>query len=303
VACTIRNNSIRDARNAVGGGVWFGGAGETIAHCLVVGNVIHDAFSLYGAGLETAAGGSTAIYCTFYANTLGNGTWRGGAGIHTTSPSSFDVLYCIIANNDGEGLRKEGLGSMWNDYNDVWGNAGGNYALCSAGPNSISVDPSFAGPSDPHLLAGSPCIDASPNAVALPNAFLDPDGDPRATDGNLDGVLRVDLGGDEYLPARLTRTGPPRMGSVVTMRTAGPAASNHALLLGAEARFEAPPYGVLLVGNPVVIAVDVVPLAVPLLIPILPGLEGVRIQLQALVWPSANPTVGNLSNAVELMLY
>jgi hypothetical protein len=84
-----------------------------------------------------------------------------------------------------------------NNFNDVWGNVGGNYCgLAAAGTNDVFATPLFLSPlsGDYHLLPTSPCIDAGTNEGA---PKIDFDGDDRPIDGNADGIARVDIGADE----------------------------------------------------------------------------------------------------------
>ena len=63
------------------------------------------------------------------------------------------------------------------------------------GPGNIDVDPMFTGPSDFHLLPGSPAIDAGdPADIGIVDDF---DNGPRPLDGNGDGSRIIDMGAFE----------------------------------------------------------------------------------------------------------
>jgi len=99
-----------------------------------------------------------------YHNTLDGGTFKGikigyegSAGSGALSP---DIRYNIITNFGQYGIYREAdSGAPSLDYNDVWNNAAGNYAGCSAGPASISLDPEYGSYA---LRSTSPCIDRIP---------------------------------------------------------------------------------------------------------------------------------------------
>jgi hypothetical protein len=97
------------------------------------------------------------------------------SGLTILMCDGIDIRNNILTNNleyglqylNGEYPQNTNIAS---DYNDVWGNAIGNYYLTSAAVHDLSADPLFlAG----HKLAdGSPCIDAGdPDAQ-----YNDPDG-------------------------------------------------------------------------------------------------------------------------------
>lgn len=87
----------------------------------------------------------------------------------------------IIANNGGYGVFLHPNSQRTILYNDVWGNAKGNYYQFtsplspftpSPGTGELSVDPKFVSASDYHLQAGSPAINAGDPSPQ----YNDPDG-------------------------------------------------------------------------------------------------------------------------------
>lgn len=116
--------------------------------------------------------------------------------------------------------------------NVTGGDADENTCADGAGDPGIAktavtaVDPRFVDPGagDFHLAAGSPLIDAGPTAAALPGlGASDLDGAPRLTDGDGDGVARLDLGAFEF--QRPKPAAPPEDTPVSTATGAAPAAT------------------------------------------------------------------------------
>jgi hypothetical protein len=91
------------------------------------------------------------------------------------------------------------------------------------GPGNINLDPLFAGPSDFHLLAGSPSIDAADPLPAVP-VNEDFDGALRPVDGNGDCAPRADMGAYELqLPPPAACLPPPAATPMPTTTPATPA--------------------------------------------------------------------------------
>jgi uncharacterized repeat protein (TIGR01451 family) len=143
-----------------------------------------------GGGIHNAGGalpGMVVRYTTITSNTAPTG---GGIGINT---GYVLVTGTVVVSNTaatGGGLYSPELGQMTVDYNNVWGNAGGNYHNVITGSHDMHSPPrfvDFAG-GDFHLLVDSPCIDAGEPSSDL---NVDIDDDPRPQ-----GVGH-DLGADE----------------------------------------------------------------------------------------------------------
>lgn len=155
-----RNNS-----RSHGGGVFTRDAQVMARYNVFTGNEC-----LYWGGAFASTNNSldTLINNSFYDNDASLGS------ITIAYTTSVRILNNIVAFNRCEGLAISQLGSCSNDFNDVFGNADGNYSSVSPGFNSLSADPLWQDTSsyDLRLIPGSPCIDAgSPLAT-----FNDPDG-------------------------------------------------------------------------------------------------------------------------------
>jgi hypothetical protein len=93
-------------------------------------------------------------------------------GLAIESARVAEITNNIVTDN-GFGISISFVYNYTISYNDVYGNAGGDYVGCEPGIGDISADPMFVGgvPFDYHLTALSPCIDAGD-----PNSPPDPDG-------------------------------------------------------------------------------------------------------------------------------
>lgn len=127
-----------------------------------------------------------------FHNTIDSGSQFGVYTLETVSPGSMapKIKYNNITNFGQGGIKQDGLGTLTLDYNDVWNNGPtgvSNYIGTGAGTNDISQDPKYE---RKRLTAGSPCIDAVPDA-------------DNVLDDDLDGRLRPngankDIGCFEY---------------------------------------------------------------------------------------------------------
>lgn len=185
----IMHNSSLSSR---GGGIGvFGGSNPTIKFNTVAKNS-----SLLGGGVHLDSGNAVLYY-----NTIADNSAARGAGVCLAQQTRPTIVGNIIAaNTDSEGIYGEANSVATFSYNNVWGNAGGNYGgvldnLTGLSGN-ISKNPRFVSTdtNDFSLTAYSPCINAGdPNFVAGPND-VDINGDPR-----LIGQY-VDIGADEAWP-------------------------------------------------------------------------------------------------------
>jgi hypothetical protein len=153
------------------------------------------------------------------ANIKNNWIYDSGKGIKLNAGASAEIYKNTIVNNISYGIDKGGQGQVtisnciiWDCNDDLYG-CSATYSCISdcndaAGTGNIcgdANDPLFVAPdnNDFHLDFNSPCIDVGdPND---PNGYTgqyDIDGDDRVIDisGKGDGVVDVDMGGDEYKP-------------------------------------------------------------------------------------------------------
>jgi hypothetical protein len=168
----IRDNENKHGQRGHGAGIHS--EGRSLVFCnLIAGNTNRSDLWNYGAGIKVS-GPTTVNNNTITLNTCSGGNWAHGGGIYVGINDTGYVRNNIIVQNSassGGGIyRYDNSGSvLFNSYNDVWSNAGGNYVNCSPGTGSISQDPLFVSGSvnDFYLAqvaAGqpttSPCVDA-----------------------------------------------------------------------------------------------------------------------------------------------
>jgi beta propeller repeat protein len=193
---TITHNTIRTNSAYAGGGIMSYFGQPTISN-----NMIYENASYIGGGIFTLAG-------SIYNNTvnkndcsLSSGDGAGGNLYVVFEPSlgNTQVFNNIFTNApSGGGIYWEGdvsLGVF--AYNNVWGNAGGNYynGDQTGQAGNISENPLFRSVlgRDFHLTLESPCVNTG-----------DPSFVPSANETDIDGDVRVyanrvDMGADEYV--------------------------------------------------------------------------------------------------------
>jgi hypothetical protein len=182
-----------------GGGIYAAGGTLTLVDSIVANNLI--AGSAHGCGIYAAGTALTIERSTITGNVSCGGAW--GAGIWT----DFGSIKNTIVWGNGSYSSGQIHGSPTVEYSDVqsgW-----------SGTGNIDADPLFvdAAEGDYRLLPGSPCIDrGDPTATA---GGVDPWGNPRLLDGDLDGVMAVDMGAHEFDWVHLDVTGEATPGGSV----------------------------------------------------------------------------------------
>ncbi len=133
---------------------------------------------------STTGGGVYAIDASVAITncTLGEDDSPIGGGLYLSGTSAGIVRNSIISGaNTGEGVLVDSTASFTGTYNDVYGNAGGEYSGTAdpTGANgNLSSDPDFVSVSDDgdltnddfHLDTGSPCIDAGNPSSSMDDA-------------------------------------------------------------------------------------------------------------------------------------
>jgi len=134
------------------GGGFYNGSGSPSAWT----NVFHDNVADdEGGGFYDSANSPQVLHGTFYSNTA-----SAGGGIYLLAGGSPIVSNTIVVSNTGGGIH--GTAVITVDYNDVFGNAGGDYGgSIASGDNSLAEAPMFRDVAgrDFRLRKGSPCID------------------------------------------------------------------------------------------------------------------------------------------------
>ncbi len=316
----ILNNVCKGPDQARGGGIHFGLTGTpsaVVSSNVIAGNKVDGSLEGRGGGVNVEGGTTVLINNTLADNSCISLVRAVGGGLHMgkTGAAGSRIHNNIVVRNSvsasvrfGGGIHCEGVTPAI-DFNDVWGNTGGDYYGCAPGLNDIARDPVFLGLGDYHLNSLSPCVDAGSNSLVPAVSVEDSEGDPRILDGNLDGLLgngaRVEMGGDEITGVGLSLTGIPGPGARVTFNVLGPAGTPCFLVSSfrPDSTF-INPFGSVLVGFPAVVMFSgSAPATVPFQIPFINALAGTRVYTQGLVarMVGGNP-VGQLTNRLDMTL-
>lgn len=160
---------------------------------LIRNNVIID--NLNSAGIRVISGSIPIITNNTIVGNTASQFYAGGVDCITDSVVIIENNI-IASNGNSYGIYASSVAPAIK-YNNVWGNASGNYNSIigdQAGINgNISIEPDFKETGDYHLKLSSPCINAGdPNIV--PGVISDYDGDPRKLG------QYIDIGADEVWP-------------------------------------------------------------------------------------------------------
>lgn len=263
-----------------------------------------DVLGLVGQPAATVAG------CTFVKNTATDecgGLLISGSAKATVHSSIFRL------NADGNGLvsqsQLKGTGASASDIQNFLVTIPGEDPIDPAKfPGCFDSDPLFVDADgadgvfgtlddDLRLQPGSPCVDVGLDSWLA--SGLDAGGDLRRSDGNLDGLMRVDAGAREFTNVRLAASGTPVPGgTVVHLGVTASAGLAVALIFGPPGpESSLPPYGAVFVApaGAVIVILGVAPGPLSGFSPPL----GATVVFQA---AAALPGAGNLSNPVALAL-
>jgi uncharacterized repeat protein (TIGR01451 family) len=143
-----------------GGGVYIESGNPLIQNNVFSGNTA----DLGGGGLYINTGSPLIFNNVFHENIAllaGGGIYihNFNAGISVPTIQN-NILVSNTARISGGGISNTGTPVL--DYNDIWGNTGGDYDNAMPGLHDISTDPVWVDPDhgDFHLASNSPCIDA-----------------------------------------------------------------------------------------------------------------------------------------------
>jgi hypothetical protein len=164
-----------------GGGISQWGSGHVLSSYIAYNVATNEGGGVY---LRDWTGDASVQYCTIVDNL---GVQRGG-GVFLNEGGY--VRNCILMYNLA--ARDENLALDTGTFAD--------YSCCTPvppGPGNFATAPLLAGAGNPHLLPGSPCLDAGTNVLV---GTLDIDNEPRPNGA------RPDVGCDELWPSGLTGT-------------------------------------------------------------------------------------------------
>lgn len=161
-----------------------------------------------GGGLYFISNKLWRAYNSIFVGNSGFGIWKaypgsamlvynnvimqnGAGGVGTGYYGMMDCKNNVVAYNGAPGFNNVQNNYIWSDYNDVYGNTGGDYFQVAPGAHDLSVDPGLD--ADWHLNPDSPLLDRGTDL----SAYLthDVDGDPRSASAGGDGLF--DIGADE----------------------------------------------------------------------------------------------------------
>jgi hypothetical protein len=215
---TIRGNIIKRNRTSMNPPecTWGGGI-KTFSDVSIVQNLITENVACLGGGIYWLLpfGSTNPLLVN---NTIADNDSPLSSGVYA---GGFDAKTPFINNII---VAKAGQRALWCNnnvlapgifkFNNIYTPVGTPYELCpfqiTGVDGNISADPLFVDPlnGNYHLRAGSPSVDAGDNtAPGLTESDLD--GNRRISDGDHDGIARIDMGVDELGP--LANAGPDQI--------------------------------------------------------------------------------------------
>ena len=193
----LTNNIFYNNSSYTGGGAYISARSGGV---FVTNNTIYENTANYDGGGLLVSLYDDSAFATFTNNIIyGNTSGQGGDDLYVTSDGNN--------NNNGSQvtLQFNDMG-VQSDFDtgqseDLYITVTNRYHHYK----NIKGDPGFVDPvgGDLHLNGSSRCIDAGTSPALLPSS--DFEGDPRAIDGDGDGVAEVDIGADEVYTDRVFR--------------------------------------------------------------------------------------------------
>jgi hypothetical protein len=228
-----------------GGGIENSGGIVTLLNSTVTNNYVGLGFCGIGGGISSH--GTLLIYNSTIA---GNSSHYAGPGLFLSGSASLNILsHSIVAGNHSGSY---GSGDCEGVITSLGNNLIGDTTGCSVqGPGTgdlLGVDPGFVDPASGVFLLqqSSPCVDAGARAF-FPSG-VDAGGNPRFLDGDLDGVMVLDIGAYEYGHVQLCVTGTLTSGGEIKLHSSGTPGLASFLFAGISSEeIIFPPFGTLFI--------------------------------------------------------
>ncbi|MCB9883557.1 MAG: right-handed parallel beta-helix repeat-containing protein [Planctomycetes bacterium] len=281
--------SVSAPGESAGGGIYA--TNVHVVNSLIANNSVGSLSGRLSHGSALAASSVVIEHSTITGNRV-LGTSPTSSCLHITAGGSIENS--IIWGNPSSGAPIDGNPTV--SFSDINGGF--------AGQGNIDQDPLFIDPmnQDYRIRSNSACIDTG-RAGFLPSG-LDLSGCPRAQDGDLDGMLRIDIGAFEYDNLHLEVTGSPTPGGTLSFNATTSVGGLLAIRVIGTAPGEVPfvPFGSIFVDlmSPVFLQDIGIPGRTQVPIPIGTPTPLPLFVQDIAVTPSAS--AGNTSNPVALVI-
>ena len=233
----IQNNVLDGNRATWGSG--GGGAMHILQSTVAItGNlVVANAAAGRGGGIFARMNATGVVS----GNTFVGNSGQVGGGALSLSLSSFQADSNVFWNNTapiGSEVDVFGGSDLTLSHSVLQGGTAaafvGPSSTLSAGPGLIDADPQFRGRGDGdfRLTGASPCVDAGAPGLAPPDTELG--GNPRRLDGDLDGVIVVDIGAYEFNNVHVSVTGSVAPTELLTIEVGGTAGLEGLVVVGTD---------------------------------------------------------------------